>query len=353
MSSDGAANLDVFMQAVQGAVASGVFSSDGASTMQLAASQTTSVAASMDGSASPALAGASTAAGAQDAAGAALATFEVIDKGASFSSDGVGTGTLAGAAIAAAALSADGAASLILASDQFLVDAADFDGAGDFMSRGADLTGGADGKAGTFSCWVRLDGGNGLDMGLLENNTDRLLIYRDLSNKFHVQGVSAASAIILKLISSTSYTSAATWLHLLASWDLAAAAGHLYVTDVSDLAAGSTLTNATIDYSGTNWSVGLDGAFTAGQLDACLAEMWFTQSYIDLSVTANRRKFISATGKPVFLGSDGSLPTGSAPLIYFHLDDGEAVENFAVNRGGGGNFTISGTLDTATTSPSD
>jgi hypothetical protein len=39
--------------------------------------------------------------------------------------------------------------------------------------------------------------------------------------------------------------------------------------------------------------------------------------------------------------------------MYHHLDNGEAVANFATNRGTGGNFTITGTLDTASTSPSD
>ena len=78
----------------------------------------------------------------------------------------------------------------------------------------------------------------------------------------------------------------------------------------------------------------------------------FGQS-LDFSIVSNRRKFLSAGGKPVFLGADGSLPTGTAPIIYQHLDDGEAVANFATNRGTGGDFTITGTLDTGSTSPSD
>jgi hypothetical protein len=66
-----------------------------------------------------------------------------------------------------------------------------------------------------------------------------------------------------------------------------------------------------------------------------------------------RQRFISADGKPVTLGPDGRLATGNVPLVYQHLADAESVANFATNRGGGGNFAITGALATASTSPSD
>jgi len=68
-----------------------------------------------------------------------------------------------------------------------------------------------------------------------------------------------------------------------------------------------------------------------------------------LSIEANRRKFIDAIGKPVFLGSDGSLPTGVAPAMFFSGDS----TAFATNRGTGGPFTLTGSLTNASTSPSD
>ena len=57
-------------------------------------------------------------------------------------------------------------------------------------------------------------------------------------------------------------------------------------------------------------------------------------------VAANIAKFRGSDGKPMRILSDGSGPTGTAPLAYFHLDDGEAVANFALNRGTGGDFTV-------------
>jgi hypothetical protein len=131
-----------------------------------------------------------------------------------------------------------------------------------------------------------------------------------------------------------------------------ATANHLYINDVDDENV-LTFTDDTLDYTGGDWSV---GARPSGNLkfDGCLSEFYFAPGqYLDFSLVANRRKFISPTGKPVQLGLTGSLPTGTAPLMYHHLDDGEAVANFATNRGTGGNFTITGTLDTAASSPSD
>jgi hypothetical protein len=52
----------------------------------------------------------------------------------------------------------------------------------------------------------------------------------------------------------------------------------------------------------------------------------------------------------VFLGADGSKPTGTVPEIYFK-GTGDA---FYVNSGsGGGDFTDNATLTTPTTTPSN
>lgn len=64
---------------------------------------------------------------------------------------------------------------------------------------------------------------------------------------------------------------------------------------------------------------------------------------------ATRRKFVSAANKPVYLGADGSIPTGIAPTIFFSGDSA----SFGTNRGTGGAFTQTGSLTNASTSPSD
>lgn len=238
---------------------------------------------------------------------------------------------------------------------RILAESADFDGTNDYMLRGAGLTGAADSKKGIFSTWIRLDTSataeriwTTVPAGANFNRASRLV-----DNTILIEGINAANANILQLKSSASYGSSANWIHILASWDLASALGNLYISDVFDLAS-SVLTNDTIAWSSvTDMSI---GANTAGgsKLTGCLAEFYFAPNqYLDFSILGNRRKFITSTGKPVFLGTDGSKPTGIAPLVYFHLDPSEAVADFATNRGTGGNFTITGALTAGSTSPSD
>jgi len=120
------------------------------------------------------------------------------------------------------------------------------------------------------------------------------------------------------------------------------------VDSVSDLAGGSTLTNDTIDYvtATPNWAVGADTDAT-DKMSGAIAELYFAPNqYLDLSVQANREKFI-LNGAPVSLGSDGSLPTGTAPAIY--LPNRAAL--VGTNAGSGGNFTINGAPKDANSTP--
>lgn len=98
------------------------------------------------------------------------------------------------------------------------------------------------------------------------------------------------------------------------------------------------------------------GYGTAGAAVIELADFWFAgQSLLTGSdiTEATRRKFISAEGKPVNLGADGSTPTGTAPVVFFRRAPEAAASTFANNLGTGGAFTITGTLTNAGTSPSD
>jgi hypothetical protein len=232
-------------------------------------------------------------------------------------------------------------------------DSADFDGTNDSMARGAGLTGAADSKTGILSCWLRFDGGDGSIQRIVEASTGgtAFLLLKNASNILSLGADNAAGSEILLLQSTTAYTAGATWRHFLASWDLANGAGHLYISDANDLNTGTdVLTDDTIDYTLSDWLI----PSSSFRLNGCCAEFYLAPGqYLDFSLVHNRRKFISASGKPVHLGTDGSLPTGTAPLVYLHLDDGEAVANFATNRGTGGNFSITGTLETGSSSPSD
>jgi hypothetical protein len=237
-------------------------------------------------------------------------------------------------------------------------DSADFDPSTDYMTRGATLTGASDSKTGIFSAWVRLDGNDVADR-LLSNATtvagffERLIIGRGSDFRYSIRGKNSSDTTILSIDSSSTFTTSATWIHVLSSWDLATGSAHLYINGTSDVSGTPTTTNDTIDYTVADWSVAARPDSSSG-LNGCIADLYFAPGqYLDFSLLYNRLKFRSASGKPVHLGSAGALPTGTAPLIYLHIDDAEAVANFATNRGTGGNFSITGSLATGSTSPSD
>ena len=241
-----------------------------------------------------------------------------------------------------------------------LCESADFDGTNDFMTTGADLTGNADAKTGLCSCWVRLDGGDGAGLPILANattvggSTTRFFFLRAASNVFGVIASNSSNTTILSMGSTATYTAdGSTWYNVLISWDLASTTSRfIYVNDVDVTPVSPTVyTNDTIDYTVADWSAG--GIPSGGnKMNGCLAELYFTNTYLDLSIVANRRRFISGSGKPVYLGATGQLPTGTQPLVYQRIADGGAASTFATNIGSGGNFSITGTLDLGSTTPS-
>jgi hypothetical protein len=225
------------------------------------------------------------------------------------------------------------------------------------MTRGAGLTGASDHAQGIFSAWLRIDGGDGTSRRFFSAATtlggavDGPRFSLNTSNQFLNTVVAGASTFQHR--STTAYAASATWRHLLIAWDRSIPVSSLYVGDTSDQTVVDNDT-FTADYTYPDWVVGATADGTI-KFNGCLAELYFAPGqYLDFSVTANRRKFISAAGKPVSLGRFGEYPlNGIRPLVYQSLRKGEAVANFATNRGTGGNFSITGTLDTGSTSPSD
>ena len=90
------------------------------------------------------------------------------------------------------------------------------------------------------------------------------------------------------------------------------------------------------------------GLSPANPVKMGLSEIWFDTTFFDLSMSANRLKFIDVNGYPVNLGSDGSTPTGSQPILYLK----NPAASVGTNSGSGGNLTANGTFVAASTSPS-
>jgi len=232
-----------------------------------------------------------------------------------------------------------------------------FDGTNDFMARGANLTGIANSAQGICSCWVRINGGDAAQQLIFQSNTAGLFdIYRNSSNKFYLKLFSAGYASGLTVPTTTSYTTSPTWRHLLFSWDTDFAAAsrvaHMYINDVSDKGTADNDYGVafSVTYADeTNWSVGASQDTGADKANMDMAELWFLSGvFLDFSLVENRRKFITQLGKPADLGGFGENPLGTRPLVYFK----GPADAFNVNRGTGGNFTVTGTLDNGATSPS-
>jgi len=242
----------------------------------------------------------------------------------------------------------------------FEIDAVDFSGSGQYMRRVGDFVGSATGKTGIFSCWLRVDGGNGSFRRIfcsgitLGNTSTHVQFEMTTSNTLSVVMRNSATTNIFRHDTVGTFAAGANWIHMLASWDLLNGFGHLYINDVSDVDGGLiTNTNDTINYVQGDWAIA-SAASGAFYFNGAIAELYFAPNqYLDFSVEANRRKFRTSTGKPVDLGLDGSVPTGSQPQAYFSLVDGGTSSAFATNYGYGGNLTVTGSPTVADSSPSD
>lgn len=201
-----------------------------------------------------------------------------------------------------------------------------FDGTG-YLRNNA-LIGTVAGDEGTVSVWVKYDG--------LDSETDDRVIFsgssganicqvwRDaVTSKVHLSsnGISARS--------SSSLLNTDSWVHILISWDNVANTIDFYVNDSSDVTNILTLSDGTsstyIQNIGINSSLDTDTIWKGE-----MSQLWVDENYLDLSVTANRRKFIDASGNPVDVGSRGKTPTAALPLTCHFRERGD----FGLNRAG-------------------
>ena len=232
----------------------------------------------------------------------------------------------------------------------FSANAVTFDGTADYFSDATPTT--SDSKTFVLSLWMKLNASG--------DSTARTIISKRVlgglsidirdDNVLSIAAYNSAGTQILEMYTNagTTLLAADGWQHLLLSVDMAGLA-QLYINDADDSPRIFGQTNDTIKHTDVHSLFNANGAGGNAYFGDC-AEFWLTHATsLDLSVSANRRKFISALGKPVDLGSDGSTPTGTAPIRFFS----GATASWATNKGTGGSVTFNGSLATAATSPSD
>lgn len=203
------------------------------------------------------------------------------------------------------------------------------------LERGANLNGIVASKQGILSMWIRPEN---YAVNIFANNLiavdGELVVTLAQPISLTARGASGVDVNLSGVVQRVK-----RWIHLLFAWDIAANVGSFYSDDVLIDSAINRTADEAIDYTAAaNWSV---GAPVLGQgLSGAIAEFYFAPGqYLDMSVTSNRRKFISAALQPVDLGSTGSTPTGTAPIVYLRLDGSQVATAFKTNRGTGGDFS--------------
>jgi len=169
------------------------------------------------------------------------------------------------------------------------------------------------------------------------------------TNKIQFEAYNSAGARIIRTGynqgtgASAGAISANTWYWLGASYDSAVgSSARVYIAPLNGSPVAQTYySNATSSQTLiTNWNyptvntykdrLGI-GARYAGnvQSDCCVADIWYSTEYIDLSILANRQKFITSSGTPANLGAYGQTPTGNLPSLFLAGD----ASNFHKNLG--------------------
>lgn len=216
-------------------------------------------------------------------------------------------------------------------------EAIDFDGTNDYLSRSTDLTGNANGKTFTLSAWVWWDGTNS-DWVYYADGTGSTYFYLSLTSAgtMVVEGTSTTGTVVL----SAAYSFSAlanfkdTFYSVLISVDLANAANRsIYVNDQAASVTWTTYTNTNIAFAQPRHTVA--GASGGANYRGRLSNIFLDYTYRDLSVTANRRLFVTADLKPA--AGQAALN----PILYLPMSDPTQP---GLNSGTGGNFTLTGTV---------
>lgn len=225
-----------------------------------------------------------------------------------------------------------------------------FDGTNDYMMMTSSGPTGlaASGTQFTFSAWVKFTGGTGStdDTVFSFGNSApsvRIAIYRSIANKIALFARNAAGTTILDLVGSTVIGDAGGWLHIYACIDLTSTSlRKIYINGVAETLVVTTYNTAGIiafTSASARYAIGSNINTTPiEKITASVAELWWNDSYLD-----DPTKFATG-GIPISLGSDGSTPTGAAPVFYL-MGSGNG---FNINSGTGGNYTVTGSLGTDT-----
>lgn len=230
--------------------------------------------------------------------------------------------------------------------DGYNARAVNFDGS-TYLRRNGSLSATSSKKC-TLSFWVKQDafGGSTRQVWWAEDASTNSLIQVSLGNSGSVAVVLGDTSGGIAAAFSATGVSASAWSHILISVDLTMSlTSAIAIDDVVKTVSISTQTNTSIGFANiADIYLGHDNSGGNANYAGDMAEMFLiVDQALNLNTESNRRKFITGTGRPASLSSDGSRPFGVQPELYFR---GNATD-FVTNAGDGGAFTETGTITTA------
>jgi hypothetical protein len=228
-----------------------------------------------------------------------------------------------------------------------------FDGSDDYLTESGGLTGAANSKSGLLSVWVYLTDTTEAQQSVIDSTYFSLQYIA--ANGYQLLARNASATVILRSQLAGNWNTWPRngtvepflhhriqtnhgWVHHLIGWDLATGTVQWCINGGPPLQRDITVTDDSIGYAtATTWRVGADAGTPTTFFEGRLAQLYMTQGEtLDLSDTDQRQKFIDLRGRPVTLGSDGSTPTGTAPIIFLPF---ASTATIGTNAGTGGNFT--------------
>ena len=201
---------------------------------------------------------------------------------------------------------------------------------GSFLYKSSDLTSNTNSKTFTISAWMHSDASNNFRAYQVNSTSSS-------GNQFYLMMSGALVRCAGKNTSGTTIvdtgwisTTTNRWHHFIVSVDLTdTSKRHFYIDDAA-ASPSWTYTNDFVDFTSSHHFVNAYRLNSGTQGEGGMTQIFLDYTYRDLSVTNNRRTFITADGQPA--GDLSSLN----PILYLPLDADNAPET---NLGTGGDFT--------------
>ena len=218
---------------------------------------------------------------------------------------------------------------------QTQAEAIDFDGTNDLLSR-ANLTGNTSSATFTFSAWVYYTGSTTTftyNASTSSGGTQYFFVSFDSGGNIRVYGLNSGGTKILDGNGAGFGVPVNTWVSILISIDMSNTSNRrVYFNDALQQMSWASYTNGSIAFSQSYHSI---AAYSTTFSRARFSNVYLDYTYRDLSVTANRRLFVTADLKPA--AGQAAL----SPIMYLPMSDPTQP---GLNQGTGGNFTLTGVV---------